>query len=608
MPPERMNVEPHIGSLESGFRSERGAALVMALMTVALMSLLGLVMLDVLHNSRSQAAASEASIQAGMLAQEGLDEALALVRNAVDRANRDAFHPLPRDKAGALQTELDRIAARLGEPQYSQRLPASRGTYAIDARWSGNFAALDTLPAATPDYPYVGKLTVVSTGTIPGHGPGRIVRKRMELYVSTINPVFRYPVSSSGDLTLNGFPYIVGNVLAKGGLIYSDEARFIGKPGSGYGKSTQLPAVKGFIKVDPGRGYTNRLTGRQGSWSPAYFSREAFPFEDSSLAADRSIDVAGYFAGLSERIDAIASDSRYVRVTGGGGLGGTELGQGTAFGSGLATGTKVLNEWTSIAGDLTVEGDLAIVDGVLAVGSTADPQPVVRLNDGSLYVRFGDADLVAADLTGTFVIAADRRIVVEGNAVLGGGFVLRGNGTMFVRGDLKVVGDIDVDGTIYVDGNVDLRGMRSINATSERPLVLAASGSFDFSDNRLNGATRTVRAFLYSERDMNLYGVLSRIKIHGGIHGRNVALNAVGGIEGEASDTTYNGDQGEKFGFTPGQLSLQPGHSLLQVFYDEMLYEHVMQSYETAGAASPIRIPTTDKLDIYVKNVAFDAD
>jgi formylmethanofuran dehydrogenase subunit C/Tfp pilus assembly protein PilX len=596
-------------SFKDRISSEQGAALILAMVTVVIMTILGLVIMEVLHNSNKQVAATEASIQAELIAQKGLDEIRELIQETADNANNDVLYPGPRDKMAAASSDFANLKNLLSQNFYTKDIPALKGSYSIQVTWSDNYEALSELAATNPEYPYVQKALVTSTATMPGSGPNHVIKKQMELYVSTINPVFRYPVSAEGNLTLNGFPYIVGDVLTKGALIYSNEAKFIGKPGSDYGKSTNLPAIKGFIKVNPENGYTNRQTASTSrSWKPDYFFKAFFPFEDPSMIDYEAIDVSSYFTGHTSKMDSIVHNSSYTTITSAN-LIGPDLGKGTDIGQNLTTSSKVVNQWAVISGDLDMTGDLAVIGGVLTVKSKSagDPQPNVAMQGGSIYVRCGDPDLVAADLSGTISIDSGQRIVVEGNVVLNRGFTLKGNGSMYINGNLKVLGDINIDGTIYVKGNVDLKGMGSINAGLKKTLVIAASGTFDFSNNNLNAAGQQIHAFLYSEKDMNLYGVLSKIKIYGGIHGKNVTLNAIGGVEGSLQDTVYAGDTGENFGFTPNQSSLTPDHSLLKVLYNETLYDDTLHSYDHPESSPPIRIPTTNKLDVYVKSITYGA-
>jgi hypothetical protein len=590
--------------------SEQGAALILAMATVVVMTLLGLVIMNVLLNSNKQVAASEASIQAELIAQKGLDEIRALIQAAADHAGKAALYPNSRDKMEAASEAFSKLKKQLDKSEYTKDVPALRGSYTITVDdWSDNFAALSKLPVTKPEYPYIQKVSITSTGTIPGSkGPYHIVKKQMELYVSTINPVFRYPVSAKDKLTLNGFPYIVGDVLTQGAFIYSNVAQFIGKPGmpERNDKDTNLPAIKGFIKVNKTKevsGYTNRLTsGNSEYWDIKYFFKDFFPFEDPNMVDVEDISVLSYFEGQSSKIAGIEKDSQYTTISSADWVG-PDLGKGSLNGQKLAGPSKVIDQWATISGDLDTVGDLAVIRGVLTVKSASERQPIVALKGGSLYVHSPDSDLVAADLSGTLNIDAGQQISVEGNVALNGGFEMTGTGSMYVKGNLKVLGNINVDGTIYVDGNVDLKGMSSINADSKKPLIIVASGTFDFSNNNLNTAGQQIHAFLYSETDMNMYGVLSRIKIYGGIHGKNVELNAVGRAEGNLQDYTF--PSGETFKFTPNQSSLSPDQSMLKVLYNETLYDDILRSYNDPGSSPPIRIPTMNKLDVYVKSITY---
>ncbi|NHN29571.1 hypothetical protein [Paenibacillus agricola] len=625
-----MSAKPIAIKAKDRLQSEQGAALILAMATVVVMTLLGLVIMNVLLNSNRQVAASEASIQAELLAQKGLDEVRVLIQAAVDQANEDSIFSgssslsgllgesgasSTRDKIDAANHALANLKDRLSESAYTKNIPALKGSYTISVEeWSDNAAALAKLPPTNPEHPYIEKIVITSTGTIPGKSPYHVVKKQMELYVSTIHPVFRYPVSAEGNVVLNGFPYIVGDVLAKGEFIYSNEAQFVGRPGAKdpHPKETNLPAIKGFIKA--GGGYTNRLTSSHSpDWKPEYFFKSYFPFEDkgmdTGMANVENINIASYFIKQSERMSLIAGNSHYTTISSAG-LVGPELGIGTLNGGKLAGPSKITDQWATISGDLETVGDLAVIGGVLAVRSAT----TVTLKGGSLYVTtraqdplalesYTNPGLVAADLSGTMNIDAGQQISVEGNVALNSGFAMKGTGSMYVNGDLQILGDINVDGTIYVNGKVDLKGMSSINADLKKPLIVVASGNIDFSNNNLNTEEQEVHAFLYSQKDMNVYGVLSRIKIYGGIHGHNITLNAVGRVEGNVQDVAYA--NGDTFKFTPDQTSLSADKSLLKVLYNETLYEDILQSYSDLDTAPPIRIPTMDKLDVYVKSITY---
>ncbi|MGN7358055.1 hypothetical protein ACTHPF_15515 [Paenibacillus sp. SAF-054] len=563
---------------------EKGAALILAMLTVAVMAILGLVLLDVLRGSMIQATASEASVQAEMLAQKGLDEAVSAIRSKVNSSNLSSN--TYRERMRVLDGNLQSLLIDLN--QKSREVKAQKGTYEIVVQEtsSSNWKEMKDYPITNPDYPYSYRIVIRSTGTIPTR-PKRSVTKEMELYVSTVHPVFRYPVSSKGNLTLNGFSYIVGDLAVNNELRTTDMASFIGIPGSSYTKQTRKPAIKGFIHV---QGNADSITANN-------FSEYA-PFVDNSLDSNPvDIDIENI---VKTQVEIEPDTSNLLPPSSD--LFGSELtGQ-------IAGQTRFEDEWVTLKGsvivgsDETSDNDLWIKNGALTMIDEKTNAMSLTVHNGSLRVDFNDTDLVAADLAGKIMLDDGEYMSVTGNVTLNDGFKMKGN--LYVKGDLKIIGSVDIDGAIYVDGDVELKQMKKINQNSitsnvpfTRPLILMASGEFIFSDNQA-GPDQKIRAFFYSNQNLDLYGIMSRQVVTGGVHGNNVMLSSVGINPDSLTDTEYNNSMnGEEttFKFTAIQSSLQPEQAGIQIYYDDNLYKE-----PPAGIAI-----TPDKAHVFVKEVKY---
>ena len=565
---------------------EKGAALILAMLTVAVMAILGLVLLDVLRGSMIQATASEASVQAEMLAQKGLDEAVSAIRSTVNTSNLSSS--TYRERMRVLDGNLQSLLIDLN--QKSREVKAQKGTYeiAVQATSSSNWKdKMKDYPITNPDYPYSYRIVIRSTGTIPTR-PVRSVTKEMELYVSTVHPVFRYPVSSKGNLTLNGFSYVVGDLAVNNELKTTDMASFIGIPGSSYTKQTRKPAIKGFIHVQ----------GNADSISASNFSEYA-PFVDNSLDSNPGdIDIENI---VKTQVEIEPDTSNLLPPSSD--LFGSELtGQ-------IAGQTRFEDEWVTLKGDVEVgsdetsNNDLWIKNGALTMIDEKTNPMLLTVHNGSLRVDFNDTDLVAADLAGKIMLDDGEYMSVTGNVTLNDGFKMKGN--LYVKGDLKIIGSVDIDGAIYVDGDVELKQMKKINQNSitsnvpfTRPLILMASGEFIFSDNQA-GPDQKIRAFFYSNQNLDLYGIMSRQVVTGGVHGNNVMLSSVGINPDSLTDTEYNNSMnGEEttFKFTAIQSSLQPEQAGIQIYYDDNLYRN-----PPAGIA----ITPDSKAHVFVKEVKY---
>ncbi|KRE93068.1 hypothetical protein ASG89_06030 [Paenibacillus sp. Soil766] len=618
--------------LQPRMHKEEGSALVIALLAVVLMTMMGLILLSVLRGGAIQADTTESGVQAEAIAQKGLDDTLAQIRRAVangESIGGDNFRSRVRNVENQLMLMLPFIDQDIGDPDHpnmenGEVVEAKKGSYQVDIVLAKptNPESPAIKPISLPDSPYVRKFIITSRGIMEGK-PSTIVTKKMTVYVSTINPVFRYPVSSSGDLVLNGTPSITGDIYVAKHLQIRDEAIFSGTTSgtnrSKYGFQTGHPSIRGFIRVDgdndtiaPGKfnftqsdGMTEfpPLTNTSENVEPLYFAPQYFPLEDPTLDADVEVDVLRYVSNKMQ-IDLPAKLAE---------LGGYKepdsiLLEEEVLAEELNQSTLYNDLWKTVdrsvivkdAASPTKEADLFINNGVLTMSKA---ESKLTLVNGSLYVKSPDPNLVAADLRGELSLAAGKFVVVDGNVTLNDGFRFP-KGTMYIKGDLKIIGNAWLQGTVYVEGNVELKQMTSINkdiegaaGTALTPLIVVASGEIVLG-NSTNADDENVRAFFYTKEGIRLYGVMSKLKLTGGIHGGSggVELNAVRGdvTTGDVNSVIrYQGSPIWNKDVPEVQLN-NSKPSRLQIFYDDNLYD-----------SPPDGIPTTENFNVFVKNVKY---
>jgi hypothetical protein len=553
------------------------------------MTILGLVLMEVLRGGLTQAASSEARIQAESLAQKGLDDSLALILHAVEQGNLAADY----------RNRIHTVHSALGEYLDSSTPPgggtvlgflegseaeAARGSYTIRVVEAENKAVLPLAARTSPDSPYVYKIVIESTGRA-GTQREVSVAKKMTAYVSTINPVFRYPVSSSGNMDLNGAGAIVGDVFVNGGLSVLSKARFVTTQNHVIG--SDYPSLKGFIKVNGGT-YQYKMDGMiKTGFESAFFSKH-IPFVDASLPPAVDVDVQGIVQAKSSAAESSAMTQR----------GNQGFGQ-TVSPSGMEDyplitqpanqSLRLENRWASLNGKLTLvpggsdPGGIWINQGGLYLNTGSE----LIIRKGSLYIANDDSNMVAAHLGGKLEMNAEDYVAIRGNATLYNGFELI-YGVMYIEGDLKIIGNVTLNGTLYVNGNVELKEMTSLDSTGA--LIIAAQGKMIMGNN---SSDQEIRSFLYSNSDMELYGVKSKLDIRGGIHGKAVTLNAVRGEAGTgAAHTDAVPAAPFKFQSETEQRLLNPSVSRLRIEYDSQLYED-----------PPSGIPTVDKVHVYVSQI-----
>ena len=583
-----------------------------ALFALAVISIVGLVLLGVVRESAVRTASTEAAVRAEMLAQSGLDRVLAQIRKVADDVNNAGL--VYRDAVALASSRLDAVDAWDGKEYTVQG-----GKYRLEVLENRETSNPAGRPETDPDVPYVRKIVVRSIGSFDRR-PSVSVAKTMTVYVGTVHPVFRYPVSARGDLSLNGSPYIVGDVLVRDGdLRVANEAQVISAPGSLYGFISDFPALRGFIRVDgrtPGSdrffksetsGPYSRTTHSSRDFDVGYFSSQMFPFEDLSLESDdpelrpadyvaRKSSVFAMREGQSFDLDWPEGEFEHVVSSDTDWLSGSVRFSNTS----LVIDGSVLTVGTSSSSS----ADLLIKEGSLRLQRTGGARvPELRLQNGSLFVQLTAPQQIAADLSGKIVLPPDKFAYIEGDVFFNDGFELS-DGSMYIKGNLTIFGDIRLRGTVYVDGDVDLKRMRSINGLSGGtpiPLVLVASSNVVLGDNtNERNADAEIRAFLFSKRQVKMYGVVSKLFISGGIHGENpggtaVELHAVRGEPpsmGGEPPIEYAGPSWPGPNIQPDQEVLPFETSRLQIYHDALLYEQ-----------PPTGIPITEGLNIFVAKV-----
>jgi len=143
------------------------------------------------------------------------------------------------------------------------------------------------------------------------------------------------------------------------------------------------------------------------------------------------------------------------------------------------------------------------------------------------------------------------------------------DGSIYVNGDVTIQGaNLESNALMYVDGDVNIR-FSSINGKklkdgSTGTLIIFATGDIYIANNSVDrDEPSTIKGFFYSQKNFEMYGVGSNIRIEGGISASRIVLNA---IRGKSSNGTYQ------------SVAIQKNSpSRLQVIYDANLIENFLK-------------------------------
>ncbi|MFC5558744.1 hypothetical protein ACFPN4_06395 [Ureibacillus thermophilus] len=187
------------------------------------------------------------------------------------------------------------------------------------------------------------------------------------------------------------------------------------------------------------------------------------------------------------------------------------------------------------------------------------------------------------DNTETFVLNDGNfefdRLATNANLRIEGGTKVKINDTLYVNGDLTITGKVELQGSIFVNGkliinNSDLSAnaliyvngqsgvdieYSKINSltykndngeNSNGTLVIFSKGKIKLSKNSAwsnHDNPSEFYGYLYSDQELEIYGVGSNMKIHGGIYGNRITLHAIRGNSSESRFSNSENYEGNYF-------------------------------------------------------------
>jgi hypothetical protein len=155
-----------------------------------------------------------------------------------------------------------------------------------------------------------------------------------------------------------------------------------------------------------------------------------------------------------------------------------------------------------------------------------------------------------------------------------------------VDGDVTIKGaDAQFNSMMYVDGDVKIEYSR-INGLNkngrEGSLIIFANGKIDIQNNSVyQDEPSRIKGFFYSEKELEMYGVGSNIRIEGGISARKIVLNA---IRGRARDTKFENAQRYWNDYYEGVEGQRTRPSRLQIVYDP----EIINTYSDIKSQEPV--------------------
>ena len=167
------------------------------------------------------------------------------------------------------------------------------------------------------------------------------------------------------------------------------------------------------------------------------------------------------------------------------------------------------------------------------------------------------------------------------------GFSPNRGALLLVNGNVTIQGaNLTSNLMIYATGEVTIRNTtiqgKEFSPGREGSLIVFSKGKIQIANNSLyKNNPSELKGYFYSEQDLEMYGVGSNIKIHGGVSARRITLNAIrGNYEGEVDDWRKV--------INPISTS---SPSRLTIEYDTELIENILELYPPEEYVKELRAP-----------------
>lgn len=182
--------------------------------------------------------------------------------------------------------------------------------------------------------------------------------------------------------------------------------------------------------------------------------------------------------------------------------------------------TFTFQDTVTVEGSVKIQNGIAIFQNNLWVG-----QDLIRT--GSATATFNGQVMVIQDIN----LGSANDLIFGSTIYSGGDFWIHGGSDVYISDDIYIGGDLDLDGssqfiggyTVVTMGSVTLSGATKLTDAGEIPFILAPSGQFE-----ITGSGYASAVIYAPEADVVISGAA---KLYGAVIGNSVAISGSGIIE-----------------------------------------------------------------------------
>ncbi|MGN7762023.1 hypothetical protein [Paenibacillus sp. 22594] len=543
----KMNFKRRLGDPLRHLHGEQGSALVLVMFIVLLLTILGMGVLSAAVGGAQRTETRKNDVQSLHLAEKTLDEAVAYITAGLnDEINKGV---------DVSQADLD-----IKINSFLQNLPAGP---------NGFLTSTDLLQADGEKA--VGKITSVHSERMGTGQAGQTVSYRLTLnaeaevngvkhtlsqtvVIDTSPDFLKYTLGSEKNLTINGAPYIQGNIYAGDTLTISDTAQYSYK-NIDHTFTSQPFELTGEAHVQSLRKLVYKEQGipdiTADKITPATSMIGKIPQENVKIKNHRSFVEVNVESSFIDKVtEAVGSGANTTDIS-------TNLKNGT-----LAAYLKSISSGLFDHPVLPPKPDPNDVSdhGKQLQQEYADAVRRLTVPEGSVIYN-GDLTLDGTELKGItyseksprnwYIIDGDLRINNYGSAT-----PIQVRANILVTGKVEIRGKVEFDSTLFVYKKPQvINGQEEYTTTVEdasikglngKELVLISQGPILI--NRLaaftNDEPAPLDAFFYTDSAAELYGVGSIFSLSGGFFAKgDLTINAVrGSAAGGANDIDVTPD------------------------------------------------------------------
>lgn len=574
------------------FRDEHGYALFLTVLIITLFGILAMSLIAIVVSGAKKNAIREDLTQAGELAEKGMEHLTNKMQTELETSI--GTEGIARsDYIAAINAILS---------QYS--CTKEDGPLISDQNMTGKYeVCVEHVQNAIDESGNENELrklvTIKSTGIVDGKTKTYTYEMEMgtlevpdslKYTLSTVKPE-RNPLPSDGNIYLHGGVEVYGDIKVGQHLFTFDHGVGLpivneDKPAEAHWRRTTLPLLlpsenktKANIVLG-GNVYTfksnlNEFTEATYGQNKTLISSRAFyedhlEWKDASVYVQRNIQDA--FANKTNPPLMVESDWQSVNLD----IDGKMLdadkniipnvtNQSSEI-SGLNTKQSIL--FTN-GGNVTFKNNNRFESGRIENGKTT----TFLAGNYHFHAMYVNGNIVIGNKTNSQNPAHYENITMDGYADDRGAI-------LFVNGNVTIQGaNLTSNLMIYTNGNVTIENAtidgKKISVDREGSLIVFAKGKVKIADVSLyQDHYSELKGYFYSEQDLVMFGIGSKIKIHGGIAAKRITLNAIRGDYG----LKENGEKGASWTYAvnPTQLT---SPSRLIVTYDTDLIENFLQFY-----------------------------